>query len=242
MPPLSDKRRKALEADMAKEVGKLNERSRRAVLRELGDPPRIENISDSFWDLVLSDFQTTLNPPLEKVFIEAAQALVSEVGLSVDFDLINEGAVNWARGYTNTVSTQMLSYRQSVVGDAVADFYEDRIDMRGVIGRISRVFSPSKAEEIAVTEITRAAVEGERPIVEALGNQGVMVRGVWVTVRDKHVCPICEPMDGLRASGLGFDAPFIHPQTGRQYRNPPAHTRCRCGVRYEYENEMINAN
>ena len=239
MPPFDKARRDEIEQSMSDEVARLNVRTRRQLLRLLGDPPQLDNLTDDVWQSIIRDFENVLTPNMEKIFIESAQYLSTELGFSgVDFDLVNQGAVDWSRRYSGQTAQNMIRFRRKKLGEWVAQFYEDKIDRDTLMQRASRLYGPAKAEEIAITEVTRAAVEGERVVIDALGNEGVMMQKIWVTVRDRRVCPICEPLDGVRASGIGFDAFFLNPGNNRQYLNPPAHTRCRCGVRYEYVNEI----
>ena len=181
-----------------------------------------------------------MTPNLERAFIASAEQAAQSFGtFAVDFDLVNQNAVDLARRLAGETSQSMVSYRRQQMQGWIADWFENKIDRDTVIERTARLFGAGKAEEIAITEITRIAVEGERPVIEALTNEGVMMRKRWQTVRDRLVCPICEPLDGVLANGLGFDAQFQNPGNGRLYSNPPAHVRCRCGVAYVYENEII---
>jgi len=237
MPILSN--RDELEAQLAKEVGKLNERTRRKLLKLIGDPPSLDNFTGDVWYEILIDFQQVLTPELETVFIAGVQNMITDIGFTgVNWDLINQRAVDWARQYGADLSGQLIDARQKALGDAMADYFANRIDRTGLFARVNRLYGAAKGEEIAITEVTRAAVAGEQVVVDQLTDEGVMLRKVWLTVRDDHVCPICEPMDGMKAEKIGFDALFIHPETNIAYDNPPAHTRCRCGVRYDYENPI----
>jgi hypothetical protein len=238
MPVLSN--RDALEQRMAEAVGKLNGRTRRKLLKLIGDPPALSNFTDDVWREILVDFQTTLTPQLETVFIESIGNMATEVNFTgVSVDLANERAIEWARTYSSQLSNGLIDTRRRHMGRFIGDYLENKIDRDGLFERVGRIYGPAKAEEIAITEVTRAAVQGERLVVDELTKEGVLLRKVWLTVRDANVCPVCEPLDGVKAEGIGFNAYFVNPSSGRQYDNPPAHTRCRCGVRYDYENPIL---
>ena len=71
---------------------------------------------------------------------------------------------------------------------------------------------------ISVTEITRAAVQGELGVARQLKNEGIDMRKVWQTNKDDLVCTICEPLQGVEEATWRSVAPD----------GPPAHVRCRC--------------
>jgi hypothetical protein len=78
--------------------------------------------------------------------------------------------------------------------------------------------SPIRAEMIAVTEVTRAASQGEQAIARELARAGIVMTPIWNTNQDDIVCPLCGPKNGKEIEDGQF---------------PPRHPRCRCWVSYE---------
>ncbi len=82
------------------------------------------------------------------------------------------------------------------------------------------MFSPVRAERIAVTETTRAVVEGERAYVAELEREtGQRMIPIWMTANDERVCPICAPRNEKPIKDGVY---------------PPGHVGCRCGVGWEF--------
>jgi len=232
--PINNDRRLEIEAALASEVSKFNSRTRRRLLQLLGDPPRLENLTPDVYREIAEDLTQVLNTPLESTFIEAANALMDNIGfMGVNTDLINEGAVTWARNYVPTLTNGMIDHRQQATAGYVADFFEGKYDRAGLEDRIARLYSPEKAAQIAITESTRAANEGQRPVIEELESEGVIMRGVFQTVSDSFVCPICQPLNGEVSQVEGFDTRFT--SNNKDFRMPPLHVGCRCLVSFEYQ-------
>jgi hypothetical protein len=77
---------------------------------------------------------------------------------------------------------------------------------------------------IAITEVTRAAAEGERATVREIAKEGIKMVEVWQTKNDEIVCTICGPRHGKKV-GDGWS----------RNDGPPAHPRCRCWINHEFE-------
>ena len=58
-------------------------------------------------------------------------------------------------------------------------------------GQIVGLFGPVRAEMIAVTEVTRAASEGQRGLANEVAQFGILMIDAWSTRNDEVVCPIC---------------------------------------------------
>jgi hypothetical protein len=160
--------------------------------------------------------------------------------IGVDWALVNEGAVTFARDYSFELVKGVNRHSQQTLQKAIAAYFERDPDVRNIgdLQRsISHLYGPTRAEAIAVTEITRASAEGEYQIAKDLREQGVDMIAFWQTSKDELVCPICAPLNDRQASGFDvLGKPYwIHPDpkySGKRYQHP-AHPRCRCWPRHE---------
>ena len=90
----------------------------------------------------------------------------------------------------------------------------------------------ARAEFLAEALGREAIAVCQQAIYEQAQKQGLLDEDrqmrEFVTRRDDRVCPICDGMDGQRAT---IDEPFESDYDGGEYFAPPVHPRCRCAVR-----------
>ena len=203
------------------------------LLNYLGDPPNLANVPPEYWQGGWKDIQKDVEPVLVDALLQQADDAMIRIGIGVDFDNVNRAAVNWARQHSEEVMQQIwlrtheytldVLSRYSGVGEVIAQGYEEGLTIREISERLERMFSPVRAERIAVTETTRAVVEGERAYVAELEREtGQRMIPIWMTANDELVCPICAPKNEK-------------PITNGDY--PPAHPNCRCGVGWEFHKD-----
>jgi len=221
------------EATIAGNLAKLGERQRRDIMRLLGDPPQLDRISPDYWREHEKELLNVIDD-LEQVYVQsAADFIASQPAFGVDWNLINRDAANWSRGYwyaggtpdpmyPGALAARFTAQRQRQLGDAVARYFEDGWTIGKLRDRLSEVFGPVWSELVASTEVTRAAVQGERAVVAELNAQGIQMTEIWQTNNDELVCPICGPRHGKQL-GDGWT----------HYDGPPAHPRCRCWIGHE---------
>ncbi len=82
--------------------------------------------------------------------------------------------------------------------------------------------SASRAESIAITEITQALSMGEEVAAGIALKNGFILESVWVTALDEQVCPVCGPLHNMPELSWSDEFPY----------GPPAHVRCRCRKRW----------
>jgi hypothetical protein len=226
--------REKIERQLARKLGSVQRSWMMRLLEELGDPPRVENVSPTFWTKVGKELAALVAPFLEEIYLDQARDLMLSQPIGTDWALVNEGAVTFARDYTFELVKGVNRTTQQALGKAIAAYFEREQTIGDLQRSISHLFGPTRAEMIAVTEVTRAAAEGEYQIAKDLRSQGVDMIAFWVTNADEIVCPICRPLNDRQASGLDvLGKPYwIHPESGNQYQHP-AHPRCRCWPRHE---------
>ena len=222
--------RDALEKILARQLGGLNRRQLGKLLELMGDPPKLENVPLSFWDDAGKELAQVVTPFSERVYLEAAERMLESIPIGVDWSLVNEAASSWAQQYSFNLVGGINTTTQRAVSRATGNFYSQGQTIGQLTGRLGRIYSPIRAEMIAVTEVTRAAAEGEREVVAELAKEGIRMYEVWQTRNDELVCPICGPRHGKRV-GDGWNSS----------QGPPAHPRCRCNIRHEFEKEKENA-
>ena len=108
---------------------------------------------------------------------------------------------------------------------AISRGLQEGLSIDDITDQLKGTFGTGRAHSIAVTETTRASVEGQRGFIGELNKLGVFTNKFWLTARDNRVDDlICKPLDGVvQQNGV-----YSHPVTGVAYNAPPAHTNCRC--------------
>lgn len=190
------------------------------LLDLLGDPPRFENVPEEFWARCSSELRRVIEDTMTDILLEHANEFleVAPIG-GVDWTQINENAAQWARQYSYELVKEITDGQRDKTREEIARYYEDgHLTIDDVARALEGQYSRQRAESIAVTETTRAAVEGERGIVHAIEGYGIRMRGVWRTANDDVTCEVCGSKDGEEIEGDDF---------------PPAHPNCRCGVSWE---------
>jgi hypothetical protein len=237
--PMSDiPNRAQLEAQLARVLGRLLRAQMGKLLELMGDPPRIENVPPEFWEEQGAEFDQSIRPFLQRLFQDQAARLVSETPLGVDWALINDRAVSWARSYTYDLVRGINTTSRQTLQRALSSYYTDGMTIGDLENMISGTFGPVRSEMISITEITRASSRGEDALWEELHNNGIDMITFWNTNADELVCDICSPLDGREADGRENGEPYwIHPDSSEKV-TMPAHVRCRC---FE-SNELPRAN
>ena len=182
------------------------------------DTVNFDSLPPDFWDTEVERFVRALSPEQQRIFLEQAEAMLAQTSIGVEWGQVNEQAVVWARNYTYDLVTGINGTNRSTLQRLIARSFEEPLTQGELRELLSGTYSPVRAEMIARTEVTRAAVEGERAFVRGLERQGVQLTPVHVTRADDIVCPICGPRN---------DQPIE-----RDDQFPPLHPRCRCWVNW----------
>jgi hypothetical protein len=191
------------------------------LMEKLGDPPDLTRVPEAYWGEMSATLQAEIVPVLTSVFLQAAEAMVELSPIGVEWDLVHASAVAWSREYGFTLVSGITANTRQFLQQAVGRFFSDQLTIGQLRDLLGQKYGPVRADMIASTEITRAAVQGELNIVSSLQQYGIEMVSIWNTSNDEHVCPICEPLNG-KAQGDGWIDP------------PPAHPRCRCWLSHEY--------
>lgn len=221
--------RDELERKLARVVGRDLRLELQKLLGYMGDPPQLENVPRDYWQNGWRDIQKDVEPALLETYLSQAEGLMVEIGVGVNWDQVNLQASRWARQHTDDILNEMWRARHDMledvinrypgVGEGVGQLFEESLTIRELKERLEPMYGPVRAEMIAVTETTRAAVEGEREIIEQLFREsGIRMRPIWQTANDELVCPLCGPRHEKEITDGVY---------------PPLHPRCRCGVGYE---------
>ncbi len=206
------------EALLARKLGRLGQSQLKSLLAALGDPPMMEHLPADYFDRMAVEYQGVIQPVLEDVYVKQAVALMgldSHKALAIGWDIINERAAQWARQYSGVLCKNITDNTRTAIRQQVEGFYRDARTMGDLEASLGRLFGPVRAEMIAVTEVTRAAAQGELGFAEELRRLGLKTVHIWITSNDDIVCAICGPLHE-KEQGDGWTDP------------PPAHVRCRC--------------
>lgn len=213
--------RDKFEREMERKLGRIWKEQRDELMRLLGDPPSLSNVPQSYWNNVGAAIRKVIAPIFEEIFREQATALITQVGIGVDWALINSRAADWALTHTVNFITGIQNTERQTIADLINKFFSSEWSLEDLAGRInSFLFDSRRASQIAITEVTRAAVQAEVATVNILEAEYRFLnfKPFWITANDDRVCEICGPRHMKEIDGEDF---------------PPAHVNCRCEVFYD---------
>jgi hypothetical protein len=193
----------------------------RMIMKALGDPPRLENVSASAWRAIFDDLNGTISPLLQDEYLAAAEEFLADSPIGVDWGLVNKNAAQWARIYTYELVKGITGTTQDALREKVAGFFQNQMTLSQLRESIAPLFGDTRAVSIARTEVTRAAVEGENSVVNLIELEtGLEMDSVFQTSRDDRVCPKCGPLNNKVVTSENF---------------PPLHVGCRCGLSHRFK-------
>lgn len=214
-----------LEERTARAMGPAFRNARRSITAVLDEALlREEDLTEiplDVWDQLASELQRAIRPQLETAYIEAAQELSGGIGFGVDEMALASAAQKWAATYSFDLVTGINATSKERLAGVLTDFFAAPMSNRDLQEKLAAIYGPRRANTIAITEVTRAAAEGQAWIARQLGAAGVSMIAIWETRLDEFVCPVCGPRHDTAQGTVWFML-------------PPAHPNCRCGVRYDY--------
>ena len=219
--------RDELEGKLARALGKLLKTQMGRLLELMGDPPKIENVPDDFWREQGVEFDSVLRPFLQKLFLDQAERMMRDGAVGVDWALVNDRAVRWARAYTYELVSGLNATSRQTLQRTMGNYFTESMTIGDLEDMLMGTFGPVRAEMISITEITRASARGEDALWDELQAQGIEMVTTWNTNNDELVCEICGPLNGKPADGRDNGEPYWDTaEFGRV--TMPAHPRCRC--------------
>ena len=233
---ITDEQRSEYERKLARRVARAFGVSYREAL-EIVDKAagQLADLPGEYWDDYTARLSQAIRDPLMGSYTDSADGLLSTLGIGVDWTLINQDAIDYITNYMYGMVGGITERTAKVIRKALAAYYRDGLTLDELATMIGKSFSASRAEAIAVTEITRSSAEGEMSAVKHIMANGVVMVATWMTTNDDLVCPLCGPLNGLDADSYTADGrpSWIHPNGSYGIIGlPPAHVRCRCAVQW----------
>jgi SPP1 gp7 family putative phage head morphogenesis protein len=144
----------------------------------------------------------------------ALDALIDELGIGLDWGVVNEAAIKWARQYTYELVNGITDTSARFLQTATSEWIASGKPLDELIGVIEPMFGELRAEMIAISEVTRCFAEGN---LAAWHESGVVDEVAIMTAEDEAVCPICGEAAGNNPYSLTAARGML-----------PLHVRCRC--------------
>ena len=194
----------------------------------LSTSPAWSDIPEAFWDEIQLGTLDILLPEMRLLALEGAERLGEKLPMAVNWELVNQRAVDAATNYAYNRVTNLTDTGRNLLQESISDFFDKGWTHEDLVNKLID-FGEVRADMIATTETTRASAMGEYALSDELEAEGVKMIGVWHTENDELVCEICGPRDGMK-EGDGWE------RIGEDgYEQPPAHVNCRCWVGHESE-------
>lgn len=178
--------------------------------------------NQSFWDEDEAELWEELSAIILAAYLLGTTGGISLLPASaqqlVDFDLINQAAMNFVKSYRFDMIKGITDTSRKQTQKIMADWIASGSSLDTLESSLETVFGEARAGRIASTETTRAFAQGN---MEAWESTGFVDEAIWMTSEDDLVCPVCEERDG---AVLGIGDIDSAPPNG-------SHVGCRCWLK-----------
>lgn len=195
----------AIEKDVVKRLRKDNRKGQgfKALDDVVGD--------QGFWDAQQGVFLGGVGEQPDALLGQGA-AQAQRLGLAIDFDLVNQGVLDFAGQYKDEWWRRLEETTRQGLQKAIQTHIESGAPLSTLEKNIAPLFGKERAKVIATTEVTRMYAEGNRIAYRDAG----VTQVEFQTVMDALVDLDCSELDGKT---FGINNPAII---------PPIHPNCRC--------------
>ena len=203
------------------------------IMAALGDPPDLNRLDLEFWTEEQQALIRALRPEIERMVVAGAQTTFDLLPLQFDWALAAQDAIGFAQTYTFELVTGLDRTSQRTLQRKVADYIENPTTIGELRKSLIPTFGKTRANTIAVTEVTRAYAEGEQIAAAQAEAEGLKLTPIWNTSEDELVCPLCGPLNGKPK--------VVWAQLVPGTTWPPQHPRCRCWPTHAWDEPVLEA-
>ena len=159
---------------------------------------------------------------LAQLLASSIPRIIEEYALDVTFDVVNQRALEWMRGYTVKLSQNLEQINTDDLRRTLMEGIDSGEDMRHLRDRVNGLFDEYdrvRAERVARSETIRASNKGNIETFKEAGFE----RLVWMA--NPGCCELCAELDNV---DIGINETFFDDEygDGQSLRHP----NCRCSV------------
>jgi HK97 family phage portal protein len=163
-----------------------------------------------------------LIPFLTEVLRINGNEIMTDLGITTDFDVTNPRVTEWIRNHGAEMVKNISETTRDMLKVTLEEGIKNGESIPKLSKRIADVYGQAKdyrTDRIARTETAAASNKGT---LEAYQQSGVVEKKEWITAMDERTCEECAPMHGEIVNlnnnfSCGVD-------------NPPLHVNCRCTI------------
>lgn len=169
------------------------------------------------WADLDAQMKAALEPVLKEIMLSNMDTAMEQVGVALGDGVAATSSSEWAKQYAGALIKSVSTVTQKLTQDTISTYLATSdMTLGDVVAALAPAFGATRAEAIAITEVTNASSAGMTSYQTEVAKLGVKTVRISNTNEDDKVCPICAPLDGKPESEWpNADGPAWHP-------------RCRC--------------
>ncbi|HUW15105.1 MAG TPA: hypothetical protein VM537_35630, partial [Anaerolineae bacterium] len=121
------------------------------------------------WDRVYQWLFGAMLPSVEDAAMLGVEMTAAQVGIGIDWTLVNVDAVAWARHHVGELVSNINGTTKKALQQHITSWMESGDPLDKLVGRLEPMFGKNRAQLIASTEVTNSFAEGQLQAASAAG-------------------------------------------------------------------------